>query len=93
MENVHFTKVFTDVSQKEINTLERVYLELIEYKLNIKGSEYAKYYFILRTAAERTNEKFPLKPMNVDNVIALQNKAVKVKKQIKDEHEVIRRTH
>jgi len=85
--------VFTDISLKEINSLERAYLELIEYRLNIKGSEYAKYYFILRTAAERMNVKFPLKPINVDNVIELQKKAMKVKEHIKEQHTESRKTH
>lgn len=93
LENVHFTKVFTDVSLKEINTLERIYYGLIDYKLIIKGSEYSKYYFILRMAAEKLSGKFPLKPMNVEEMIDLQNKAVKVKKQMKERDETSRRTH
>lgn len=83
-ENVHFTKAFPDVTLKEINELERVYLHLLEYKMYINGSEYAKYYFILRTVAEKANMKFPLKPMNVDEVMKLQTKAQKMEDTIKE---------
>ena len=34
-----------------INKLEQIFLEFIDYKLVIRGSEYAKYYFILKTLA------------------------------------------
>ena len=52
LENVHFPKVMSDVTQNEINKLEQLFLEFIDYKLVIKGGEYAKYYFILRSMAE-----------------------------------------
>lgn len=49
LENVHFPKVMRDVTLKQVNTLEKLFLDLVQYNLYIKGSEYAKYYFILRT--------------------------------------------
>lgn len=52
LENVHFPKVMSDVTNYEINKLEQLFLEFIDYKLVIKGSEYAKYYFILRSMAD-----------------------------------------
>ena len=52
LENVHFPKVMSDVTNFEINKLEQLFLEFIDYKLVIKGAEYAKYYFILRSMAE-----------------------------------------
>ena len=52
LENVHFPKVMSDVTNFEINKLEQLFLEFIDYKLVIKGSEYAKYYFILRNLAD-----------------------------------------
>ena len=59
LENIHFPKVMSDVTLVEINKLEQLFLEFLDYKLVIKGSEYAKYYFILRTLADditRENE-------------------------------------
>jgi len=52
LENHHFPKVMSDVTVNEINKLEQAFLEFIDYKLVVKGSEYAKYYFIMRTLAE-----------------------------------------
>ena len=53
LENVHFPKVMSDVTHKMINKLEQVLLDVIlNYDLVVKGSEYAKYYFIMRTLAE-----------------------------------------
>ena len=52
LENVHFPKVMSDVTNIEINKLEQVFLEFLDYKLVIRGGEYAKYYFILRSMAE-----------------------------------------
>ena len=42
----------SDVTNLEINKLEQLFLEFIDYKLVIKGGEYAKYYFILRSMAD-----------------------------------------
>jgi hypothetical protein len=52
LENQHFPKVMGEVSLKMINSLEQVLLEFLNYDLVVKGSEYAKYYFILRTLSE-----------------------------------------
>jgi hypothetical protein len=60
------------ISLKEINELERIFLELLDYKLFISGSEYAKYYFILRTFTENENKRFPLKPLPVEQMMTLQ---------------------
>ena len=49
LENIHFPKVMADLSILEVNELEKTYLDLTNYELYIKGSEYAKYYFILKT--------------------------------------------
>lgn len=91
-QDVDFTKVFTDVSLKEINALEMVYMELLDYRLNIKGSEYAKYYFILRTVTERISAKLLLKPITVNKMVELQSNAERVQKNIKQTYEIIRKT-
>lgn len=57
LENVHFPKVMSDVTNFEINKLEQLFLEFIDYKLVIKGAEYAKYYFILRSMADDINKE------------------------------------
>lgn len=52
LENVHFPKVMRDVTNQEINKLEQLFLDFIDYKLVIKSGQYAKYYFILRQLAD-----------------------------------------
>ena len=79
--------MFPDITLKEINELERVYLELLEYQLHVKGSEYAKYYFILRAFAEKVQHKFPLKPIPLSKVISLQKNAKKVGHDLKEEYQ------
>lgn len=57
LENVHFPKVMSDVTNFEINKLEQLFLEFIDYKLVIRGGEYAKYYFICRQMADDINDE------------------------------------
>ena len=57
LENVHFPKVMRDVTNFEINKLEQIFLEFIDYKLVIRGGQYAKYYFIMRTLATEVNKE------------------------------------
>ena len=53
LENVHFPKVMSDVTHKMINKLEQALLDVIlNYDLIVRGSDYIKYYFILRTIAD-----------------------------------------
>ena len=52
LENCHFPKVMPDVTNNEINKLEQAFLEFIDFRLVLKGSDYAKYYFIMRTLAD-----------------------------------------
>ena len=65
LENVHFPQVMSDISLKEIAGLEKIFLQLIDFDLGIKGSEYAKYYFILKAIAESFNSTLPMGPLTV----------------------------
>jgi hypothetical protein len=42
----------SDITLKEITGLEKIFLNLINFDMVIRGSEYAKYYFILKAFAE-----------------------------------------
>ena len=72
-ENVHFAQVFSMITLREINSMELIFLSMIDYEVNIKNSDYAKYYFILRANAQKSNKSFPLKPIDVDLVLKLQH--------------------
>lgn len=85
-ENIHFSKVFTRYPLREINSMERLFLNIIEYDVGVKKSQYAKYYFILRTFAEKNNRSFPLKPLAVDTVRRLQSNANRAEGRLKDLH-------
>eukprot|EP00455_Lapot_gusevi_P041573 TRINITY_DN4838_c0_g1_i7.p1 TRINITY_DN4838_c0_g1~~TRINITY_DN4838_c0_g1_i7.p1 ORF type:complete len:235 (-),score=36.75 TRINITY_DN4838_c0_g1_i7:199-903(-) len=51
--NVELSDLFPVFTLKDINQLERQFLDGLKYKLYISGSQYAKYYFALRSL--RTN--------------------------------------
>lgn len=52
LENIHFPKVMKDVQLVTLNRLEQIFLDLfLNYDLVVKGSEYAKYYFVMQTLA------------------------------------------
>jgi hypothetical protein len=67
-ENSHFAQVFSMYSIRQINSMECAFLTLIDYALTVKSSDYAKYYFVLRTYCERKSRSFPLKEMDVDTL-------------------------
>jgi hypothetical protein len=48
-ENGHFSQVFANLGVSEINTLERIFLELINYNVYIKQSEYFKYLLMVKS--------------------------------------------
>ena len=60
-----------DVTLKEISGLEKIFLSLIDFDLVIRGAEYAKYYFILKTFAEKFNSTLPLGPIGADKMSEL----------------------
>ncbi|KAI8907116.1 hypothetical protein DFJ77DRAFT_189665 [Powellomyces hirtus] len=55
--NVDFVQIFPDVAVDDMNDLERYYIATLEFNVNIKSSEYAKYYFSLRELTENSNRQ------------------------------------
>lgn len=86
LENVHFPQVLSDVSLKEITALEKVFLQIIDFDLVIKGSEYAKYYFILKAFAKQFNSTLPMGPISVPEMSQLQNNTVKAESELRDKY-------
>lgn len=55
LENIHFSQIFTHLKIGEINLLERNFLELINYNVFVKFSEFMKYYFALKEMCLKFN--------------------------------------
>jgi len=51
--NVEFSIIYPQYSLRAINRLERLFVANIQWQLGIKSSEYAKYYFALRSMTEK----------------------------------------
>ena len=83
-ENENFAQAFPTFATKQINEMERVFLDFINYNLHVKGSEYAKYYFIMRTFAEKNKKSFPLRPLDLKTIIFLQNNANKANRKLRE---------
>lgn len=86
LENVHFPQVLPDISLKEISSLEKVFLQLIDFDLMIRGAEYAKYYFVLKTFADSFNSTLPMGPLPVEKMCDLQNNTVKVESELREKY-------
>lgn len=57
------------------NELERQFLELLQFNINVPSSVYAKYYFDLRSLAEANNLSFPLEPLSRERAHKLEVRA------------------
>jgi hypothetical protein len=56
--NADFSILYPALTVKEINFLERKFLDLLEFKLTVSPSLYAQYYFELRSICEENNANF-----------------------------------
>lgn len=61
----------SDITIKEIAGIEAVFLQMIDFDLVIRGAEYAKYYFILKTFAEQFKSTLPMGPITVNEMSRL----------------------
>eukprot|EP00927_Polykrikos_kofoidii_P071263 TRINITY_DN67555_c0_g1_i1.p1 TRINITY_DN67555_c0_g1~~TRINITY_DN67555_c0_g1_i1.p1 ORF type:complete len:711 (+),score=111.49 TRINITY_DN67555_c0_g1_i1:182-2314(+) len=63
-ENIEFAQLCPLYTLEEINTFEGVFLKSVEWRVSVKGSEYAKTYFLLRTLGAKDAADFGLEPIN-----------------------------
>ena len=59
---------------------------MIDFSLNIRGAEYAKYYFILKTLAANFNSTLPMGPIGIEEMSKLQNNTVKAESDLRDKY-------
>lgn len=76
MWNVDFSQVSTEFDLSRVNSLELAMLEALKYVIRVSASEYAKYYFHLRSMMVRLglyrNEPNFIKPLDLDGARRLQ---------------------
>jgi len=61
--NADFSILYSALGKKDVNRLERKFLDLLSFKLGIPSSLYAQYYFELRSVAEEHGTTSKLKPL------------------------------
>jgi hypothetical protein len=55
-----------------MNELERQFLEMLQFNINVPSSVYAKYFFDLRTLAEANDLAYPAEPLSKDRAQKLE---------------------
>ncbi|XP_048867132.1 cyclin-Y-like isoform X1 [Brienomyrus brachyistius] len=70
--NVDYCQILKDITVEDMNELERQFLELLQFNINVPSSVYAKYYFDLRSLSEANNLGFPLEPLSRDRAQKLE---------------------
>jgi len=70
--NVDYCQILKDITVEDMNELERQFLELLQFNINVPSSVYAKYYFDLRTLAEGNDLSFPTEPLSIERAQKLE---------------------
>jgi len=70
--NVDYCQILKDMNVDNMNELERQYLVLMQFNINVPSSVYAKYYFDLRKLDEDNNSPYPLEPLTKEKAIKLE---------------------
>jgi hypothetical protein len=70
--NVDYCQILKDLTVEDMNELERQFLELLQFNINVPSSVYAKYFFDLRTLAEANDLAYPAEPLSKERAQKLE---------------------
>ncbi|XP_014791342.1 cyclin-Y [Octopus bimaculoides] len=70
--NVDYCQILKDIQVEEMNELERLFLEMLQFNINVPSSVYAKYYFDLRALADAHDLSFPLEALSKERALKLE---------------------
>ncbi|GAU88466.1 hypothetical protein RvY_01161 [Ramazzottius varieornatus] len=70
--NVDYCQIMRDIKVEDMNELERNFLELLQFNINVPASVYAKYYFDLRSLADANDMSFPSEQLSVEKAQKLE---------------------
>lgn len=70
--NVDYCQILKDITVEDMNELERQFLELLQFNINVPSGVYAKYYFDLRVLADENNLVFPVEQLSKDRALRLE---------------------
>ncbi|CAF1637992.1 unnamed protein product, partial [Adineta ricciae] len=74
--NVDFCQILKDITVSEMNELEREYVQLLQFNVNVGSSIYAKYYFDLRQLAKENKISFPDELLTKEKAIKLEASSI-----------------
>lgn len=70
--NVDYCQILKDITVEDMNELERQFLELLQFNINVPSSVYAKYYFDLRSLADQNSLFFPVEQLSRERALKLE---------------------
>lgn len=83
--NVDYCQILQELSVDDMNALERHYLELLQFNINVGSSIYAKYYFDLRQLAAHAGLYFNTLPLTIDRAKKLEASSRLYEQKLRDD--------
>merc|ERR1712117_297349 len=83
--NVDYCQILKDLTVEDMNELERQFLEMLQFNINVPSSVYAKYYFDLRTLAEANDLSFPAEPLSKERASKLEAMSLRYEDKVNQE--------
>ncbi|KAK2141758.1 hypothetical protein LSH36_1047g00008 [Paralvinella palmiformis] len=91
--NVDYCQILKDIPVEEMNELERQFLEMLQFNINVPSSVYAKYYFDLRAMADAHDLSFPLEPLSKERAMKLEAMSCSCEDRLRQQSNKLRRAH